>query len=124
MTEYIIDVIEKKQETKTTPQESEQEKPDTLHELSALQSYIQKTFHSKPAIVILEKCINEIGHKHKNKLVNISTESNENQKKYTIEIIEKKDNDSDQAQESDEKEMHKKKRYFPPRHGDRKRTRQ
>jgi hypothetical protein len=105
---YTIYVTDKRNLIDGIQKPSTQE-TDSLTELKALQTYMKNTFHAKQAVEILQECINAMSHEQKNKLINIESSTNENQKKYTIEMFEKKDSIDNNIQEPVIKKRHKKK---------------
>ena len=93
---YTIIVTDKTID-ETAMQESSNKPSDMVIELKELESYIQKTFQSKPAEKILEECITAMKEEHKDSLMNIASSVNGNQKKYTVEIAHKKEPVADAA---------------------------
>ncbi len=93
-TTYIISVINKNgSDDVITPIENQE---STIQaELQDLETYIKKNFHSKPAERILEECMKTMTQEHKDRLINIASSTDGNQKKYTIEIAHKKEDPVD-----------------------------
>jgi len=94
-TTYVIKVTNKQADESIIPASGNQ-KSDIQSELQDLESYIKKNFRSKPAEKILEECINTMTHDHKDRLINIASSTNGNEKKYTIEISHKKEEPIDE----------------------------
>jgi hypothetical protein len=112
---YTIHVTDKK--FADDENQESMEEINNLAELQALQTYIKNNFHAKQAVSILEECINTISHEQKNKVVNIESSTDGNQKKYTIEISQKKDGiDTKPEDEKIEQKNKKRQASISPRH--------
>ena len=94
-TTYIIKVTNK-QADESMALTSDNQTSDIQSELQKLETYIKKNFRSKPAEKILKECINTMTHDQKDRLINITSSTNDNEKKYTIEIAHKKEEPIDE----------------------------
>ena len=93
-TTYVISVINKSTTNDAIAATNNQES-DIQTELQDLETYIKKNFRSKPAERILEECMKTMTQEHKDRLINIASSTDGNQKKYTIEIAHKKEDPVD-----------------------------
>ena len=93
-TTYVIKVTNKYADESIVPA-SDNQKSNIQSELQELEIYIKKNFRSKPAEKTLEECMHAMTQDHKDRLINIASSTNGNEKKYTIEIAHKKEADID-----------------------------